>query len=90
MDAARPDIHLHIDRLILEGLDVPFAQRAHVQAAVEAELARLLSEGGLAPTWQSGGAVPDVRAGEIMLTNFHNPVQLGHQIAHGVYRGIGP
>ena len=48
MQDARPNIHLHIERLILDGLPIERAQGPHVQAAVEAELSRLLTENGLA------------------------------------------
>ena len=50
MQDARPNIHLHIERLILDGLPIECAQGPHVQAAVEAELARLLTENGLDAT----------------------------------------
>ena len=37
------NINLHIERLILDGLPITRQQGPHVQAAVEAELTRLLS-----------------------------------------------
>ena len=40
------NINLHIERLILDGLPIEPRQRAQVQAAVEAELARLLRPAG--------------------------------------------
>ncbi len=83
------NIHLHIERLILDGLPVGPGQGARVQAAVEGELARLLAEGGLAPSLQAGGAVPGVRAPSIQLSGENNSAQLGQQIARAVYRGIG-
>ncbi len=84
-----PDIHLHIERLILDGLPIERAQGPHVQAAVEAELSRLLTENGLAPDLQAGGAMPNVRANAIQLTTVSNPTQVGTQIAQSVYGGIG-
>ena len=42
------NIKLHIERLVLDGLPVTRSQGPLVQAAMEAELARLMAEGGLA------------------------------------------
>jgi hypothetical protein len=85
------DINLHIERLVLDGLPLTRNQGALVQAAVEAELARLLSDEGLASTWQSGGAVPTVRAGTVQLAaGESNPPQIGQQIARAVYGGLRP
>ena len=82
-------INVRIERLIFDGLTIAPDQRRPLQAAVEAELARLLTEGGLPPGLQAGMAVPHVPAGAIQLTSDGNPTQLGQQIAQAVYRGIG-
>jgi len=82
------NIRLHIDRLVLEGLPVTRSQGPLVQAAVEAELSRLLSEGGLARELASGGAVPSLTADNIKLAK-GGPAQVGRQIARAVYGGIG-
>ncbi len=86
---ARPNIHLHIERLILDGLPIERAQAPQIQAAVEAELARLLTENGLGADWQTGGAVPSVNANAIQLAQGSSPAQMGAQIAQSVYSGIG-
>ena len=83
------NININIDRLILEGLPISHSQRPLVQAAVEAELARLLTADGLAPSLMAGGAMPHIPAGSIQLTSDGNPHALGQQIAQAVYRGIG-
>jgi hypothetical protein len=83
------NIHVHIERLILDGLPLGAGQGALVQAAVEAELARLLGLGGIAPCLQAGGAVPSVRTEAIQLTAQSTPAQMGQQIAQSVYEGMG-
>jgi hypothetical protein len=83
------NINLHIERLILDGLPIGSGQGALVQAAVEAELARLLVQGGIATSLQSDGAVPSVRADAIQLTAQSTPAQMGQQIAQSVYAGMG-
>ena len=89
MQDARPNIHLHIERLILDGLQIERAQGPHVQAAVEAELTRLLTENGLGAASATGGAVPSVPVNAIQLAPDSSPAQMGIQIAQSVYSGIG-
>jgi hypothetical protein len=81
-------IKVHIERLVLEGLPVERRHGPQVQAAVEAELSRLMSEGGLSPELASGGAVPSVQADRINSVG-KNPTQIGRQIAKAVYGGMG-
>ena len=82
-------INLHIERLVLEGLELGPGQGDLVRAAVAAELTRLLTEGGLAGQFQSSAALPSVRVGAIHLAPTSEPAQLGGQIAQAVYGGIG-
>ena len=82
------NIHLHIERLILDGLPMERNQAAHVQAAVEAELTRLLRENGLAVSLHAGGAIPSIGASTIRLGD-SNPAHMGNKIAQSVYSGIG-
>jgi hypothetical protein len=87
-------IHVHIERLILDGLPLGPGGGVRVQAAVEAELARLLAqgggaEGGVAEAWPTGGAVPGVPATAIQLEAGARPAEIGGQIARSVYGGIG-
>jgi hypothetical protein len=83
------NIQVHIERLVLDGLSVAPSQGQLVQAAVEAELARLLASGSLATALSTGAALPVLRAGTIQLAAHHTPAQLGGQIAGAVYSGIG-
>ena len=82
-------IHVHIERLILDGLPIGPSGGSRVQAAVEAELARLLTEGNIAQAWPSGGAVPTVPAAPIQLPVGARPAEIGGQVARSVYGGIG-
>lgn len=83
------NINLHIERLVLDGLDLAPEQRPLLQAAVESELSRLLTERGLSPSLAQGMAVPRLSAQDIQTTSSNNPTQLGQQIAQSVYGGIG-
>jgi hypothetical protein len=83
------NIAIHIERLALDGLPVTRSQGLLLQAALEAELARLLAANGLSPELQAGGAVPSLKAGNIQIASGSNPNQLGQQIAQAVHGGIG-
>jgi hypothetical protein len=83
------NVRLHIDRLVLDGIDVGAADRPQLQAAVERELARLIGAGGIAPELAGGAALPSVRAPQIALAPDAKPAQLGTAIAGAVYGGVG-
>jgi hypothetical protein len=83
------NVNLHIERLVLDGIDVEPAHRPVLQAALEAELGRLLARSGVGAELAGGGAVPAVRAGGFQMSGEKNPRQLGRQIARAVYGGIG-
>jgi hypothetical protein len=83
----RTNIQLHIERLVLDGLPLSRVQAQQMQGALEVELSRLLSEGGLAPQFLQGGALSRLPGGE--LNHFENPGQMGSQVARAVYSGIG-
>jgi hypothetical protein len=80
------NVRLHIDRLVIDGLDLPRAQSGAVVAAVERELAQLIASGAIA--WSSS-AVPSVRAPQIDVARDAKPAQLGGAIANAVYGSLG-
>jgi len=82
------NLEVRIGRLVLEGIALAPEQRPRVQAALEAELARLLAEGGLAPALLAGGALPRLPADSFTLSGDGDPTQLGQQIAQAVYGGL--
>jgi hypothetical protein len=83
------NIRLHIERLVLDGLPVTAAQAPRVKAAIEAELGRLLSEGGVSLQLASGAALPSVNAPVVQSPRGVTPVQLGTRIAQSVFAGVG-
>lgn len=78
------NITVYIERLILDGIAVEPRQLAPLQAAVEAELTRLLGDSTLAARWSVDSAVPTLRATPIQLAPHGAPDHLGAQIAHAV------
>jgi hypothetical protein len=81
------NIHIHIEHLILDGIDVPPGQGPLLQATVTSELTRLLRQGGLAHDIQSGCSYPTIQGGTIDLQGT-DAAALAPQIAHAVYEGI--
>lgn len=82
------NINLHIERLVLDGIQLEGGQHPLLQTAVETELTRLVNDGGLSSGLMRGGAVPQIPAGAIRLSEDSNPNNLGQQIAQAIYGGI--
>ena len=83
------NITLHIEKLVLDGLPLAKSQGPLIQAAVEAELMRLLAAHGLNQELHTGGAFPSVSTKGLQFTNGAGEVHMGAQIAQAVYGGIG-
>lgn len=83
------NINLHIERLLLDGIELAPGERPLLRAAVEEHLSRLLANGGLNNAMQSGGALYNVKAPSIQLADQGGLDGLGEQIAKAVYGGIG-
>jgi hypothetical protein len=82
-------IRLHIERLVLDGLALEGLQPRQVQAALEAELTRLLAGGGLAPELAQETAVPALPGATVNWQAGEAPQALGARIGQAVYGSIG-
>jgi hypothetical protein len=82
-------IHVHIERLILNGITLPRCVRAAFREALQDELGHLLAEGGLSPKLQGGTALPRISAPGIQIGAPSSPGDMGRQVARAVYAGIG-
>lgn len=83
------NVRLHIDRIVLDGLDVTAADRVRLKASIESELTRLVAERGISPELARGIAVPSVPAPQIAVQPNARPAQLGAAIAGAVIGGVG-
>jgi hypothetical protein len=81
-------MHLHIERLVLEGAPFEGMHGRSVQTAVEQELARLLASGPATP-FRADAALVSVNGGSIQVAERADPAGLGEQIATAVHAGIG-
>lgn len=82
------NINLHIERLILDGLPVDQRQGPTLQAAVERELARLLTESAPTAPFNTGGTLASVKGGSVQVAQGADATGLGKQIAAAVYGGV--
>jgi hypothetical protein len=83
------NVKLHIERLVVEGIEIEPGQRGLLQAAVETELVNLITLGGVAHEIATGGTIPRVAGHSIQLQSEHGPAEVGRNIAGAVYGGIG-
>jgi hypothetical protein len=83
------NIHLHIERLVVDETLLAAGGREALQAVVVAELTRLLDAGGLSAAWHAGGMVPSIRGEPIVAVGNGEPAALGAQVARAIYAGIG-
>jgi len=82
-------IHLHIEHLVLDGFAVDAAQGPAVQAAVQAEVSRLLAEHGLGDGFRQGGATEYVRGPDFRAPAAPGPGPLGREIGGAIHRSLG-
>lgn len=82
------NITVTIERLIIDGIALPYHQRSKVKDAFEHELACLLASGGLAANLWTGAMHHRLDAGTIQFQSTDEPGALGEKIAQAVYRGM--
>lgn len=83
------NVSLHIERLVL---DSTFAHldRDALGAAVEAELARLLTEGGAPLVFLHDARIPRLDGGSFDVAPGAGTEAVGKQVAQHVYGGLAP
>jgi hypothetical protein len=81
-------VHVHIERLVLDGLAVAPAERPLLRASLEADLAARLATNGLAAGVPAGGAIARLTTRPIQLSAQPDAGALGRQIADAVHTGL--
>ena len=80
------NVDLHIEELVLEGF--ASVDRHRIGAAIERELARLLTERGLPPGLAQNAEVPRLDGGSFEMNRNATPEGVGGQVAGAVYGGM--
>ena len=81
-------VHLHIERLVMEGLSLGSLDHHQVKAVVESELGSLLLSHGLGEAVQNGGEISFLSGNTIHMQSQQSPTTLGRHIARSVYGGL--
>ena len=82
-------VRLHIERLVIEGIDLPSDRVPAFRSALSGELGRLIAERGVDATLHSGGRVPSVTAAAVEVPHGgQSPRRLGEAIARSVHGGL--
>ena len=82
------NINLHIEELVLDGIDITPEQRSQLAIALRSELARLIATEGVTPSLQMGGWCDQLSAGNLHYSLSQSPKVMGQRIAQSVYRGL--
>ena len=82
------NINLHIERLVLDGIELSSRQIDLLQTSLTNELTQMFARGELAPKLAGGASLKSVAAESISMSN-KSPQLLGQKVAHSVYGGIG-
>jgi hypothetical protein len=83
---ARPSTELHINELVLSGLD--FTAREQIAGDVQTELANTLSEHGLPQIARAACTRERIDGGTISIHHGKPAEQIGSQIARAIYDGL--
>ena len=83
------NINLHIDRVVLEGLNIQAHERSFVEASLKTELVRLFAAGGVSESVIAESTLGRISASGIRLTENNDASNLGEQIAQSIYGEIG-
>lgn len=78
--------HLHIGRLVIDGVSLPANAGEGVRQAMEAELSRLLAEAPLEHA--SSGATERLPTSPITVDAKQSPAALGTAAARSLYEGL--
>lgn len=81
-------VHIHIDRLVLNGLPIDASASASMRRAIEVELGRLIAQQpNISPELVAGGAA-DLRTSRVKVKEGQSPKQLGKSIARSLHGGL--
>jgi hypothetical protein len=82
------NVRLHIERLVMEGVELTPAEARAFQTSFEQELGRLVSESGMHPSMLAGGAVPRLLGPDVRMQSGRGGAQLGETVAQSVHGGL--
>ncbi|NEO40706.1 MAG: hypothetical protein F6J90_31980 [Moorea sp. SIOASIH] len=82
------NVNLRINEIVIgEGLDIPRSMRRVLQAAVETELTRLLTENGLPHSLAQDYRIPGMQV-DLELKGKTSPDRVGKMVAQSIYEQL--
>lgn len=81
------DINLHIECLVLEGIDIPCSEQEVLLQSVASELTRMLGDDALGKDYSKVVSLAQISTAGISVDN-RKPRDFGRSIAKSVYGGI--
>jgi hypothetical protein len=82
-------IAVHIERLVVDGIDVDPRQRTVFVETIAGELERLIGERGLSGRVRMGFATPSLKAAPVQLAAPFDPAACGVAVASALFRTLG-
>lgn len=83
-----PDVHVHVGRLVLDGLDVSPAEAEAIRRAVTESLARSLQADGAHEQLAERGGRGRIEIGAPAVDARDGPTRIGHSVGRAVSRGL--
>jgi hypothetical protein len=77
-------IHVHIDRIVLDGLAESWKDAGTVRLAIQRELATLLAAPGASAASWKGANLARVQAAPVQLASSPAPRTVGRSLAHAI------
>jgi len=81
-------IHVHIERLVLDGLPIDRHSAPLIEEAIQAELSRLFTDSGASQVLLAGGAITSLRTAPIHFSEKPQPESIGSKVANAVHGGL--
>ncbi len=82
------NIRLHIERLVLDGVQIKANGAGNFQEAVQGRLGQLLAEHGLPPGLSTRVSIPAIDAPSLTLGERLDGASLGTMVADSVHAGL--
>ena len=79
---------VHVEQLVLDGIDLSPGGGVPLRLALQAELARLLASGGLPSSLHRGAALESLPGDNVTFEAAEKPSSMGRSIAHAVNGGL--
>lgn len=82
------NINIHIEQLLLNGIDATPRQLAALKSAFETRLAHLLAREGIGSQLQNGTTIRTIHTDPMGPVQHGDPSRLGERIARSVHGGL--